>query len=313
MTDKNEIARRIAGCSRKLTKGMIGAGTKCQVFDTKYTRGGHKADGTLSLGETLLEKWPTDLHFTQYTDLDGVRLTKDRLCGGISFAFVAMDLDFDDHRTRPTAADFAGVLMLAAKIDPSPNIVYETRGGARWIWLIEPIRNEDVFEEHAQALMWKITYSMRESDSKYAVDLAARDWTRLYRAPHVVRDNREEFDRHIRWLHGKRLNLLKAVPAKAKRREHTRAHAHAQAHTGYSPFGADPRLETLIEGMVEGQRNDYLFRATLYALRKYDEAGQIKWLSILVDRAAGAGLGQREINTTIESASRYVEKERERE
>ena len=116
----------------------------------KYTRGGCAVDGTADLTDVLIEPWPADAQFTMYTSPSGTRLVKDGATTGIRFEVAVVDLDFDEHHTRPSIENFCDLMVSAYINDHTPNVVYSTRGGARFVYLIEPIEDAEVFEVPVQ-------------------------------------------------------------------------------------------------------------------------------------------------------------------
>jgi hypothetical protein len=268
------------------------------VLGSKFTPGGDPVDGTLGLADLLVERFECDAHFTSYTSPELARLVKGIPHPQIRFDLAVLDLDFDDHQSRPTLGDFAALIRIAHLLDEVPNVVYETRGGARFIYVIEPITDADQFERHFHALLTRVAAPIARSRSPYQVDLAAKDWTRLYRCPLVVRDRVEEFDRQVRVMHPGRLCLTSFRVRRPKPRV---------VYSGHERYaGDDPRLELLIRGLKVGSRNTCLYKAAAYVLSRYAPADAESLLVRIGVDAASAGLGEREVVSTIQSARNRV-------
>lgn len=267
----------------------------CHVLASKYTKGGDSVTGTLSLKQMLLERWPCDLHFTMYTSPTGTRLLKGAPSNP-TFNFCAYDLDYDGHNSKPTLDAFAGLVRLLYVIDLTPNIVYTTRGGARIIYLIDPIDDPDRFEAHYQ----KLQSILAKFQTKYQVDTAAKDWTRLFRAPLVVRDDVEEYHHQVLSFHDEILDLteFKAIPKPPRLPVQGNQLFHLH----------DPVLCRLILELIPGQRNNTLFKALAYALGKYNPESAEKWIDLFREKAEEAGVSEREFETTLKSAIRTNER-----
>src|SRR6185369_8278328 len=168
--------------------------------------------------------WPGDAHFTMYTSPQNTRLLKDGSTGneGISFSLAACDFDYDAHAGRPTDQSYVDHVFAAAYAVVPPNIVYSTRGGARWVWLIKRIDNAATFEQHYQGLISKIGKQWLQvgpDAARYHLDSNCKDWTRLFRLPLVIRTDEqdgtikeEQQESHIRLLHSRVLDLQKLKP-----------------------------------------------------------------------------------------------------
>ncbi len=228
---------------------------RVQVLTTKFTPGGESVAGTLDLDEMLLERYPADAHFMMYTSPQGVRLVKGTAAYlGVCFEIAAVDLDFDQHRSRPTLSDFCDLAMVAdVTLRPAPNVIYQTRGGARLVYLIETIQDDpDLFERHYQGLIARVKRQVNNlSNFPYHVDTAAKDWTRLFRCPRVTRDGREEFDHHVQVVHDRRVSLLNLKIPKGRRRKMLKVGAGCRQYHGTDRY----LIRLLGEMLHEGQRN----------------------------------------------------------
>jgi hypothetical protein len=257
----------------------------------------------LSLSTLLTMQWPTDVHFPQYYTSEEKRQQKSdpiALPLDIEFRFAAYDLDFGDHKVRPTIADFNKLVLTLQVVDYTPNIIYQTRGGARIIYLIDPINVADEFERHYNKLLTTLEQPLSLSTNGYTID-ATKDWTRLFRAPWVVRDEVEEYDRLIRLFHNKVLDLRRFKVKEKKI-------AHRVVHN--SPFDqSDTYLMALLNEMSEGTRNNNLFKAACHIYRSYNEDGIERWLDIFRERAESEGLTPVEIETVIRSGEHAESKE----
>jgi hypothetical protein len=177
----------------------------------------------MPLGMMMVEKFEGDAHFVCYTTPQSMRLRKD-MTEPMKFDFVAYDADFNDHKSRPASDDFfkfvdemfihhyAGV--------PLPNVIYQTRGGCRLVFLIRPLFDANIFESHVKALARKLSKAITNSRDRgvhrYELDTGALDWTRMFRCPHVVRDGKPEYDYQVRLFHTGLLDLLRFKPTKKK-------------------------------------------------------------------------------------------------
>jgi hypothetical protein len=254
------------------------------------------------LTAALLVAYDCDAHFTLYTTPAEVRLRKhEPLPAPVLFQFAAADLDFDSHRTLPTLLDFASLVrslyvMGSDLPPPTPNVVYETRGGARVLYLIEPLTDPAEFEAHYHALLAKVAEPLANAGCPYQVDLHARDWTRLFRAPRVVRDGVAEHHRQVRQFHGEVLDLRKF---KVKPRP---ARATCTGRGGQRVFtGADPYLAVGLKGLREGNRNCTVYRLLCHVRDRYQSGGIEKCVEIIRERALGEGMEEREFESTLRS------------
>lgn len=167
----------------------------------------------MSLPFMLLMEYEDDHHFTQYTSLwNPVRLKKADHTN-MSFGVCAYDLDWDNHKSRPTKDDFAQFVSTVATNDlgvPKPFCIYETRGGIRMLYALSPvIDNPEAFERHYIGLRQQLEPALKRLPGvqKYEIDHQTWDWTRLFRCPRVKRDGVEEYDRYVRILHTKKLDI----------------------------------------------------------------------------------------------------------
>jgi hypothetical protein len=235
-----------------------------------------------------------------YTSPAVTRLVKDAsLAGvysGVRFDVAVLDLDFDDHRNRPTIEDFSKLVMCAQVMDHTPNVVYATRGGARFIYCIEPIMDVDLFERHYHGLLERIRKPFENADIGYQVDLCAKDWTRLFRAPLVTRDDKEEFDYYVGVFHDNRLSLTDFRTRKTRRV--------TPEYSGNQIYrGGDRRIINALARLgEEGTRNSNLYKLTAYVASRYEPESRNRILDMAAARAAAAGLEENEISHVIQSA-----------
>lgn len=259
--------------------------------------------GISTLYEMLTEQWPADVHYLMYTHPSNTRLiklNKQQRHQGINFNICALDLDYDNHHGKPGIDDFCNILTRAYVVDHTPNIVYQTRGGCRWLYLIEPMNNEYDFEDRFQSLVDQTAKVINQPTSAYKVDLAARDWTRLFRAPLVVRDAEEQYGYHVRVMHEDRLDLTTLTVKKKKPRIE---------YDGTAIYrGNDQLLINRLCQIRDGQRNRELYIAAIYILTKYRLEDHDKLLGVIRAQASSAGLDDREIEQTINSAAKRAER-----
>jgi hypothetical protein len=274
----------------------------------KFTRGGEDVDGTLDLTDLLTEPWPTDAHFVMYTSPSNTRLVKGGATTGIRFEIAVVDLDFDEHRTLPTLEDFCK-LMIVVDINPyKPNVIYSTRRGARFVYLIEPIEDAELFESAYQAFLLKLKKPFDRREHFYRVDTAAKDWTRLFRAPRVVRDDKEEFHHQVRLLHSDRLHLdTPRRKTRAPRKRQQVPSTRAMAKGLYR--GNDPAITRALADIREGSRNAALFRLAARASSKYHPGSRDLLLDMGRRKAISEGLPEDEVEQVITSAMRRASHE----
>jgi hypothetical protein len=213
------ISANVYGHRSKIVKLLNGSiNPPVTIFGDKFVPGGDSADGRCDLSDMLLTEWPTDVHYTQYVSPTDIRQVHDSPTAGVEFHVAAIDLDFDNHKSKPVLMDFADLLRVASVTDLTPNIVHQTRGGARWIWLIQPITDPIIFEQHYQGLIDMMAGTLERSLTNYRVDKAAKDWTRMFRAPRVVRDGVADYQNQVGIFHTKILDLKKLKPPRKRER-----------------------------------------------------------------------------------------------
>ena len=187
-------------------------------------------------------------------------------------------------------------------LDHTPNVAYQTRGGARLIYLIEPTHDPEWFESQYAAFMPKLDEPFSNVKCGYQLDTAVKDWSRLFRSARVTRDGVEEFDHQIRFFHDRLLNLntfrLKRKPARK---------AKAQ---GRKPFRSrDPKLLRLIRTkLVPGNRNNALFQGLCHVYRTYDPEGATRWIESIREAAANSGIDGAEFEAVLRSAQKQGDK-----
>lgn len=147
---------------------------------------GWKPDGaryvhtiTLPLAEALSRSWPTDAHCTQY--VADHRLVKDYAPDDLSFRLLIADIDNPGHVawTEETIAEARERWFAWSGATVG---VYSTRSGLRFVQpLSSPVprakAEATIRAWHAQLIA-----------AGWHPDERARDWTRLFRLPFVVRD-----------------------------------------------------------------------------------------------------------------------------
>jgi len=266
------------------------------LFSTKYIAGGCEIV-TAPLWFALIENHEQDLHYSMYASGRGVRCLKGEANTDLTFSIAAYDFDLAGHTGRPTQTDFTDFVRLCSLVDDLPNIVYATRGGARILYFIDPIHDPNVFEAHFQALLARLT----EWKSPYAADAVAKDWTRLYRSPSVIRDDEEYWNTPVFLFHDRVYDLQKLTPKIKPLRPKI---------TGNQKFAqVDHYIACGLSQAAEGNRNRSLFGLACHAIRKYNAAGAEKWIDHLRSQFSEMGLDDCEIETTIRSAYQTVAKE----
>lgn len=288
-----------------LRHGDLDADVCCHVTASKMVRGDSPISDAVPLNWMLLERFDDDYHFTQYCSSPAVRCLKanaDKYA--LEFRFAAFDLDFAEHHERPTREDFADLIRTLFIRDHVPNVCYETRGGARLIYLIEPVRNAQQFEDHYSALLRELNAQLSANPTRYRLDQCTRDWPRLFRCSLVQRDYRSEYDRLICLYHTDTLDLRTFKPASRPKRKVI------VGNQRYNP-GDLYLLRLLYTEMRDGNRNNATFKAICYAYRTYAGEAHERWVSqIYLAAVTNNGLDESEFDAIHRSARQIVENSR---
>jgi hypothetical protein len=133
--------------------------------------------------------------------------------------------------------------------------------------------------------------------SPYRIDPACKDWTRLFRAPRVVRDGVAKYDIAVRKYHDDILDL---------RRFETKPRLQRKiALDGSARFsGADPWIAAKLGGMAEGNRNNSVYALLRYIRDKYTPEAEDIWVRNVANKALAAGMDEQEFWRTHQSAFR---------
>lgn len=228
------------------------------LFPHKFIEGGTLGDRVpLSF---LLESFNTDAHYQQYThDLD-TRLRKDMARQG--WQAQAMIVDLDAHGVEFTDDDVHGAIFSSAQLDHPPNVVVRTKGGLHFWYFIAPIHDPEEFEQKRVRLLDHVRPIERVTP--LGVD-PTPDWTRLLRAPRVLREDGTDLRDTLVWgCHSKVLDTgswkIKAE-AKPKPRRVT---------TGTPDVRAAVRYAAKVPGAVSGQGgHNATFRLACALIRKF--------------------------------------------
>jgi hypothetical protein len=158
-----------------------------------------------SFAEVMDSEHQDDAHFTTYgaNDKDGnlmMRLPRMTKSGVFDFrrdlasdvwgGCIGVDYDLPSHGewTKETLAQTQILLDEAGRRNPLlrfPSVCYRTAHGLRLVWMLSdpvPLEGQNGFEDILHGMIgdsWRAGFS---------VDPACKDWTRLFRAPRVVRD-----------------------------------------------------------------------------------------------------------------------------
>jgi hypothetical protein len=292
----------ISAYGGQLQHGDLDSSIQTHLLGDKYVRGGEEVSDSVPLTAALIEEFESDVHFTLYSTPACVRCIKASPPMHATFSFAAVDLDFADHSEVPTHEDFADLIRFLFVVDRMPSVLYETRHGARAIFLIRPMRVAGNFEVHYRALLAKLDKSLQRASTRYRVDVACGDWTRLYRAAKVTRGGRAEYDRLVCHFHNQVLDLTQFAVATKRRRM-------AAATPGNKPFtAADPTLLQVIRDLPNSDtRNRDLLSGLCRAFRRYDSEGADKWADALCEAAISAGLDEAEVERVLANARKYTE------
>ena len=183
--------------------------TLIPILADKYMRSYPKHRDAQEIGYVPIEEvfgtvYDSDAHFACYSVPDVPhRLGREYLAhglGAVRMVAVAFDVDGPTHGTdEPAPASWYKRQRprIDALVADHPGAgVYATRGGLRTIYLIEPIKIDNLDD----AMKWRRIYigwaNYLQRRYGLVVDRGCADWTRLYRAPFVVRDGVAE-DRPI--------------------------------------------------------------------------------------------------------------------
>jgi len=161
-----------------------------------------------TLGDAMRASFTTDAHFAAYSAPSLARrltqdalLRRDVLPHGVKMVAQVFDVDAESsHKasggTESVAPDawWLGELpKIHQLLEAHPGaLVYRTRGGYRIVYALEGV----VLRAPPDAEHWSSTYVANVAYLRRAfgivADHACADWTRLFRAPRVVRDGRRE-------------------------------------------------------------------------------------------------------------------------
>ena len=175
------------------------------------------------LHDALTRTYDTDAHFACYHVMGAAitpRLAKASeptlLNQGQRLMFNVVAVDFDDpwaHKNEGEASD-AWRTDWHDKLWDIPwdcdegMSWYDTRGGGRAVWqLAEPIEGGDRFE----AFVWGLLCELRRRGLD--PDMHCKDWTRLYRLPHVVRGEHGPQEYEIGLASGGALSFIPPKPS----------------------------------------------------------------------------------------------------
>lgn len=200
--------------------------------------------------------WPSDVHIVQYqcatvNEIE-MRLTKDCIDEIHPVMQVLIgDIDAPGHkRTDEWTAE------IEPKLEACPYTYYRTRNGYR---IVVPLAETFTIDSPARAAEWAARYvawcDEIERDHGLVLDRACSDWTRIMRAPNVVRDGRVESSA-VRWT-GATAVLPPPKPGASKPKR-TRA-AGAKSDALAKAHAIAERMPPSVEGHGG---DDALFRAT---------------------------------------------------
>lgn len=135
---------------------------------------------TLPLSQALQQKFSTDAHFFLYES--NQRLLKGFEPEELRIRVCAIDYDLPDHRNA--RADAALALEIQAQASPLPTHFYLTRGGARLIYVHEPLTPTEAEALH-QAIVAQLASQGLDADPN------CWQWNRPFRLPKVNRDGQD--------------------------------------------------------------------------------------------------------------------------
>jgi hypothetical protein len=262
----------------------------------------------VSLVEMLTTAWDSDTHYVQYTSGEDARLRKDMAATNLRFEIMALDLDGVGHQA-PSDYAWWSLVQTTGWMSPQPNAVYQTRAGARLVFVVEPITDGLEFEQKRLLLMAAVRAELGKSP--YEVDLT-KDWTRLLRAPRVVRKNDDGTTSDLRampvWVwHTSRLRMQGdrwTVPAAPKPRSD-------KPRTEQKYTGKDRWIDRYLSTQHEpGARNASLYKVCCWIAKTYLASDAAALTDKVCDHAHAEGLSEIETQSVARSARTAVERER---
>lgn len=139
--------------------------------------------------------YSSDVHFGQYASPVARRLVKADVGQiPITVETLAIDLDGPDHQAGPAWRLATRCAVAEAFRALGPGYYYETRGGGRILWAIEPFEVRSLQD----AADWEASYLEFCAKLKpfgLEADQACAKWLQLFRAPNVTRERAKGAER----------------------------------------------------------------------------------------------------------------------
>ena len=235
--------------------------TEVTLFPSKYVPGESEPGDRVPLA-FLLESWDQDAHYVQYVHADDTRLRKDSEHVGLAFSVMVVDLDA--HDGQGTEEDYYRAILMGDLLDYPPNLAIKTKAGVHYLYLVAPIADPKEFEQKRLKLIEHVRHV--ENTTIFTVD-DTKDWTRMFRAPRVVREDGTDLRDTIVWgCHDRVLDTgswkVKAEPKPRTRR--VRA-------SGTPDLRAAAQYAAKVPGAISGQGgHNATFRLACALIRKFD-------------------------------------------
>lgn len=164
------------------------------LFHTKFVRAGPDGGrGVRAPVSALLQAYDHDVHYATYTEPSCMRVKKDLPHGAMVFRVLVYDLDM--HDTKPTNADFEVLLATAKTLSHRPNWVSRGRGGSHFLYVTNEIENPLAYEVTRGAFGEELSVLLAHTG--YTFDTKVSDYTRLWRAPRVIRTDKIEDEEEL--------------------------------------------------------------------------------------------------------------------
>ena len=231
----------------------------------------------VSFEDAFSTQWETDAHFVCYSPLPEMyevsegfprirkaALQKIRDRGGdIRSRFFAVDYDNPGHRPwEPGQFDkFLDCLVAASDTFPEAarfNLLYQTRNGARLVWLLEKDLPVDIAEKHHRGLVSKLIAAGVDIADKFKCS----DWTRCFRLPFVIRDGKKTWEETVEtvWQPEHRLDAT-TLPAIEGNDREGQEYGDVEYTDSPKPDDAEALALCWVGGDVGGKMTDYMKRA----------------------------------------------------
>lgn len=232
-----------------------------------------------SFEEVFSNQWTTDAHFVCYAPSFGIehveggfpRCKKSALSSiraqGVDLVSTIFAIDYDNpgHRDWSSGESFDEFLVRlhdAEERCPAAarfNLLYQTRHGARLVYILAAPLPVDRAEKHHRGLVSQLIAA------GIGVDAKCSDWTRCFRAPFVLRDGKATWDDATNpvetiWQPEYRLDAA-TLPALESNDRDGQEYGDIEVCDDPIPDEADALAQCWIAGDVGGKMTDWMKRA----------------------------------------------------